>query len=467
MALGEARGRWVLAAAVLGSGVALLDTTVVNVALPTLGRDLGADFSDLQWVVNGYTLSLAALLLLGGSLGDRFGRRRVFLVGTVWFGVASLLCGVAPDVETLIAARVLQGVGGALLTPGSLALLQSSFRGVDRGKAIGAWSGLSGIAAAVGPFVGGLLVEVSWRLVFLVNLPLCAVVVVVSLRHVPESADPDAPRSLDVLGATVGALGLAALTYALVAAGEDGWSAGLAATLALGIGLLVAFVVVERRARVPMLPLGVFSSRQFTAANLVTFAVYAALGAVFFLLVVHLQVVAGFSPLASGVALLPITGLMLVLSARAGAVAARIGPRLPMTVGPLVCAVATVLLARIGPDAGYVTHVLPGVTLFGLGLATTVAPLTVTVLDAAPLRHAGVASGVNNAVARTASLLAVAVLPVLAGITGADYTDPGAFADGFRTAMWLAAGLLTAGGLVAASTISDAEVRARRRDAVP
>lgn len=467
MALGEARGRWVLAAAVLGSGVALLDTTVVNVALPTLGRDLDADFSGLQWVVNGYTLSLAALLLLGGALGDRYGRRRVFVVGTVWFGVASLLCGLAPNIEALIAARVLQGVGGALLTPGSLALLQSSFRTEDRGKAIGAWSGLGGVAAAIGPFVGGLLVEISWRLVFLVNLPLAAVVVAVSLRHVPESSDPDAPRSLDVLGAAVGALGLAALTYALVAAGEDGWSAGLAATLALGVALLASFVVVERRAQAPMLPLGVFSSRQFTAANLVTFAVYAALGAVFFLLVVHLQVVAEFSPLASGVALLPITGLMLVLSARAGAVAARIGPRLPMTVGPLLCAVATVLFARVGAGAGYVVDVLPAVTLFGLGLAATVAPLTVTVLDAAPLRHAGVASGVNNAVARTASLLAVAVLPVAAGITGADYTDAAAFADGFRTAMLLSAGLLAAGGVVAAVTIRDEEVRARRADPVP
>ena len=285
----------------------------------------------------------------------------------------------------------------------------------------------------------------------------------VSLRHVPESVDPDAPRSVDVLGAVVGALGLAAVTWSLVAAGEDGWSAGPVAAAVGGVALLAAFVVVERRARAPMLPLGIFASRQFTAANLVTLAVYAALGAVFFLLVVHLQVVAGFSPLASGVALLPITGLMLVLSSRAGAVSARIGPRLPMSLGPLLCAVATLLLARIGPDAGYLVDVLPGVVLFGLGLSATVAPLTVTVLDAAPLRHAGVASGVNNAVARTASLLAVAVLPVVAGLTGADHTDPGAFADGFRTAMLLSAGLLAAGALVAAVSISDEEVRAAAR----
>ena len=465
MRLDEARGRWVLAAAVLGSGVALLDSTVVNVALPTLGRDLDASFAGLQWTVNGYTLSLAALLLLGGSLGDRFGRRRLFVVGTVWFGVASLLCGLAPNVEALVAARVLQGIGGALLTPGSLAILQSSFAPADRGRAIGAWSGLGGIAAAIGPFVGGLLVEVSWRLVFLINLPLCAAVVVVSLRHVPESADPDAPRSLDVLGAVVGALGLAGVTYALIAAGERGWTPTEVLVAAGGVVLLGAFVAVEHRSRAPMLPLGIFSSRQFTATNLVTFAVYAALGAVFFLLVVHLQVVAGFSPLASGVALLPITVLMLVLSSRAGALAARIGPRLPMALGPLLCAGATVLLARVGPGAGYLLDVLPGVALFGLGLSATVAPLTVTVLDAAPLRHAGVASGVNNAVARTASLLAVAVLPVLAGITGADYTDPDAFRDGFRTAMLLSAGLLAAGGLLAALTISDAEVRAAHEQA--
>lgn len=459
--LDDARGRWVLAAAVLGSAVVFVDATVVNVALPALGRDLDAGFSGLQWTVNGYTLSLAALVLLGGSLGDRFGRRRLFVVGTVWFGLASVLCGLAPDVGTLVAARVLQGVGGALLTPGSLAVLQASFAPDDRGRAIGAWSGLGAVAAAVGPFLGGLLVEVSWRLVFLLNVPLCAVVVVVALRHVPESRDPEAARAVDVAGAALGALGLAAVTWTLIGLGDGTAPVRLAVGGAVGLLALVAFVVTERRVAQPMLPLGIFGSRQFSAVNGVTFAVYAALAAVFFLLVVHLQVVGGYSPLAAGVAGLPITVLMLLLSSRAGALSARTGPRRPMTVGPLLCAAGAVLLSRIGPDPDYPTAVLPGVVLFGLGLSATVAPLTVTVLAAVDDRHAGLASGVNNAVARTAGLLAVAVLPVLAGLTGADYDDPAQFEPGYRTAMLLAAGLLAVGGVLAALTVSDEEARPR------
>ena len=455
--MGTARGRWVLLAAVLGSGIALLDATVVNIALPTLGRELDADLADLQWTVNAYVLSLAALILLGGSLGDRFGRRRVFVIGTVWVGVASLLCGLAPDVEALIAARALQGVGAALLTPGSLSLLQASFVPGDRARAVGAWSGLGGIAAAVGPFVGGLLVEVSWRLVFLINLPLCVVVVVVALRHVPESADPDASPRVDVAGAVLGALGLAGVTYALVAAGERGASTGVLASGLAGVAGLIGFGLVERRSAHPMLPLGIFASRQFSAANAVTFAVYAALGGVFFLLVVHLQVVAGYSPLAAGTSLLPVTVLMLVLSARAGALAARTGPRLPMTVGPLLCAAGVLLMRRIDTGADYVVDVLPGVVVFGLGLSATVAPLTVTVLAAASERHAGLASGVNNAVARTAGLLAVAVLPLAAGLGGTD--DPVGFGRGFDRALLLSAGLLVVGAAVSAVAISDAGVR--------
>jgi len=447
----------VLLAAALGSGIALLDATVVNIALPTLSRELDADLTDLQWTVNAYVLSLAALILLGGSLGDRFGRRRVFVVGTVWFGVASLLCGLAPDVEALIAARALQGVGAALLTPGSLSLLQASFVPGDRARAVGAWSGLGGIAAAVGPFVGGLLVEVSWRLVFLINLPLCVVVVVVALRHVPESADPDASPRVDVAGAVLGALGLAGVTYALVAAGERGASTGVLASGLAGVAGLVGFGLVERRSAHPMLPLGIFASRQFSAVNAVTFAVYAALGGVFFLLVVHLQVVADYSPLAAGTSLLPVTVLMLVLSARSGALAARIGPRLPMTVGLLLCAAGVLLMRRIDTGADYVVDVLPAVAVFGLGLSATVAPLTVTVLAAASERHAGLASGVNNAVARTAGLLAVAVLPLAAGLGGTD--DPVGFGRGFDRALLLSAGLLVLGAAVSAVAISDAGVR--------
>ncbi|HWG94219.1 MAG TPA: MFS transporter [Mycobacteriales bacterium] len=460
--LGTSDGRWALAATVLGSGVVLLDTTVVNVALPTVGRDLGASFAELQWTVNGFALSLAALLLLGGSLGDRYGRRRVFVVGTVWFGVASVLCGLAPTVELLVAARVLQGVGGALLVPGSLAILQSSFDAQDRGRAIGVWSALGALAAALGPFLGGLLVEVSWRLVFLVNVPLCAVVVVVAVRRVPETRDPDSAPHLDVAGALLGAAGLAALTYGLVALGDDTAGGPLAAALVAGAALLAAFVVVEHRSPGPMVPLGLFSSRQFTATNVVTLLVYAALAAVLLLVVVHLQVVGGFSPLASGLALVPVTACMLLLSSRSGAVAARVGPRWPMTAGPLLCAAGTVLLARVPEGASYLVDVLPGVLLLGLGLATVVAPLTVTVLAAAPERHAGVASGVNNAVARTAGLLAVAVLPAVSGLTGADYQDPAQFAPGYRTALLLSAGLLAAGGLLSAVAVSDREVRARQ-----
>ncbi len=453
-----------LLAAVLGSGVALLDSTVVNVALPTLGRDLGANFADLQWTVNGYTLTLAALILLGGALGDRFGRRRIFVLGTVWFGVASLLCALAPNIEALVAARALQGVGGALLTPGSLALLSASFTGPDRSRAIGAWSGLGGIAAAVGPLLGGLLVEVSWRLVFLINLPLCAIVVAVALRHVPESNDPQASPHLDLLGALVGALGLAGVTYALVRSGEDGASAAVLTSGLGGVALLVAFVVVERRSRHPMLPVDIFAERQFSAANAVTFAVYAAIGSVLFLLVVHLQVVAGFPPLLAGLALLPITLLMLVLSSRSGALAARIGPRPQLTLGPLLCAGGVLLMRRIGADASYLFDVLPAVALFGLGLSTAVAPLTVTVLAAAPDRHAGLASGVNNAVARTAGLLAVAVLPVASGLSGADYQRAADFAVGFRTAMLIAAGLLITGSLLAALTIGRPDLAAQQED---
>ena len=459
--LDEARGRWVLLAAVLGSGMAMLDATVVTIALPVLGEDLGAGFAGLQWTVNGYTLSLASLILLGGSLGDRFGRRRVFVIGTVWFALASLLCAAAPTIELLVLARMLQGVGGALLTPGSLALLAASFRQQDRARAIGAWSGLGGVAGALGPFVGGTLVEVSWRLVFLINLPLAAVVVAVAVRHVPESSDELSDPHLDLAGAALGAVGLAGTTYALVAYGDQGGSVAVLGAGLAGLVGLVAFVVVEARSAHPMLPVAVFANRQFTAANLVTFAVYAALSGVFFLLVVHLQVVGGFSPLAAGAALLPVTVCMLLLSARSGALATRIGPRWPMTLGPLVCAVAVLMLRGVGPGASYATAVLPGAVVFGLGLSLTVAPLTATALSAAASRYAGVASGVNNAVARAAGLLAVAVLPVVAGISGDDYRDPVAFRQGFSTAMAVSAGLLVIGGLVALVTISDAGVRVR------
>jgi EmrB/QacA subfamily drug resistance transporter len=445
----------VLLATVMGSGIAMLDATVVNIALPALGKDLNAGFAGLQWTLNGYTLTLASLILLGGSLGDRFGRRRVFMVGTAWFAIASLLCAIAPNIGFLVAARALQGVGGALLTPGSLAIISSSFVREDRPRAIGAWSGLAGIAGAVGPFLGGYLVQgPGWRWIFLINLPLAAVVLTISQRHVPESLDPDASHHLDLLGAGLGAVGLGGVTYALIGAGT-GWSGIVIVFGVLGLLALVGFVLNERRSTHPMLPLGIFASRQFSAANAVTFAVYAALSAIFFLLVVELQVVAGMSPLLAGTALLPVTVLMLLLSSRGGQLGQRIGPRLPMTIGPLLASAGVLLTLRIGPHASYLIDVLPGVVLLGLGLCLTVAPLTTTVLAAVDSRHAGVASGVNNAVARAAGLLAVAVLPVAAGISNDDYRHPDAFDHGFQIAIVLCAGLLAAGGLIAAFTIRD------------
>jgi len=455
----------VLLAAVLGSALAFIDATVVNIALPRLGADLGADAAGLQWTVNGYTLSLASLILLGGSLSDRFGRRRIFVAGVSWFAGASLLCGLSPSIDTLIAARVTQGVGGALLTPGALAILETSFHPDDRARAIGAWSGLGGIAGAVGPFLGGWLVQIaSWRLVFLINVPLAAVVVAVALRHVPESRNPDAARRLDIAGAFAATAGLAGLTYAFTAWPNLGaTSATVLLALALGVAGMLGFVLVERRSRHPMLPLEVFGSRAFTAANLVTFAVYAALGGVFFLLVLDLQVVAGFEPLTAGTALLPVTVLMLLLSARAGALAEHLGPRMPLTIGPIVCAGGLLLLARVGSDASYLHAVLPGVVILGLGLALTVAPLTVTALGSVEERHAGIASGVNNAVARAAGLLAVAVLPLAAGLRAGTLTDPATLAPAYRTAMLLCAGLLLAAAATAFIAIPSRGRGAKRR----
>ncbi|MGA5699587.1 MFS transporter [Peterkaempfera bronchialis] len=453
--LGRADGRWVLGAAVIGSGMTLLDSTVVNVALPTLGADLHASLAGLQWTVNGYTLTLAALILLGGSLGDRFGRRRIFVVGTVWFAVASLLCGLAPSIGLLIAARALQGAGGALLTPGSLALIQASFAQRDRARAIGVWSGLGGIAGALGPLLGGWLVDaVNWRWVFFINVPLAAVVVAIGVTHVPESRDETATGGFDWLGALCAATGLAGVTYALIGAAEPGADpAVIAVTGAVGAAALAAFVLVELRSRHPMLPGSVFAERQFTAANAVTFAVYAALGGVFFFLVLDLQIQAGFSALKAGSSLLPITVIMLALSERAGRLAERIGPRIPMTVGPAVCAAGLLLMTRIGASAGYLSDVLPAVALFGLGLATTVAPLTATVLGSVAQRHAGIASGVNNAVARAAGLIAVAALPLVAGLSGRHYHDPVAFGRAFHSALLVCAGLLVAGAVLAWCTI--------------
>ena len=451
----DRQGRWVLLATVLGSGMAMLDATVVTIALPAVGRDLGSGLSGLQWTLNGYTLTLAAFILVGGSFGDLWGRRRMFVLGTTAFAVTSALCAAAPSIGVLVGARVVQGAAGALLTPGSLAIISSSFHRDDRAAAIGAWSGLSGVTTAVGPFVGGWLIEhASWRWIFLINLPLAAAVVAVALRHVPESRDPDAVRQVDVPGALTGVLWLAALTYALIRWGADGLQPSVVASLVAAVALLVAFVVVERRGRQPMMPLSIFASRRFTATNAVTLVVYAALSAVLFVLALELQLVCGFTPLAAGAAFLPVTLLMLVGSARVGRWSERVGPRPFMTLGPWVCAASMLLLARqVGPSADYVRDVLPPVVVFGVGLTLTVAPLTTTVLTSAPARHAGLASGVNNAVARTAGLLAVAVLPLAAGLGERTYRDPRAFDAGFDRAVVGCAVLLALGGLLSAVLI--------------
>jgi EmrB/QacA subfamily drug resistance transporter len=454
--MGTARGRWIVTTAVLGSGVAFLDGSVVNAALPAIAHDFDASLADLQWVLTGYLLALGSFLVIGGSLGDLFGRRKMFLVGLAGFGGASLLCGIAPSVVFLVAARVLQGAAGALLVPESLAIISSSFALEDRARAIGAWSGLAGVAMAFGPFLGGWLIDsVSWRLVFLINLPIIAITVPMALRHVPESRDLHADGTVDVRGGAVLALGLGGLVFALIEGPAGGWSPAEVVLAIAGAAALVLFVWLERRSRHPMVPLAIFRSRQFSGANAVTFVVYAALSGVMFLLVVHLQSDLGYDALTAGASLLPVTVIMLVFSPRAGALAQRIGPRLPMTIGPLVVAAGTALFARVEPGTTYWETTFPAAVVLGTGLALTVAPLTATVLAAVDDDHAGVASAVNNAVARVAGLLAIAVLPAAAGLAS---TGAGLDLDeGFGRAMLISAVLAAAGGVIAFFTIRRTE----------
>jgi EmrB/QacA subfamily drug resistance transporter len=455
LVLRSARGRWVLVATVLGSAIASIDATVVSVALPTIGRDFGTGFAALQWVVTAYSLALSGLLLIAGALGDKYGRKKVFLTGVVWFAAASILSAIAPSAAALIAFRGLQGVGAALLTPGSLAILQATFRADDRGRAIGAWAGFSGLGTAIGPFIGGWLVSVSsWRLIFLINLPIAAIVVAVAWRHVPESRDRRATAPIDVIGGTLATTGLLGLTFGLIEGPSGGWSsAPVLAALLVGIALLIGFVGWERRTATPMLPLGLFSSTQFSATNIVTFIVYGAIGGTLFLLPINLQNVSGYSPLKSGVALLPATVITLVLSSRSGLLAARIGPRLQMSVGPVLIGIGLALFILTRKSGNYPTEVLPGVLVFGLGLAVTVAPLTSTALASAPTKNADIASAVNNDVARAAGLIAVALLPAAGGIHGTDYRNSTLLSSGFHVASLIAAGLCLAAGVLAAFTI--------------
>lgn len=446
--MGSRQGRWVLLATIAGSSLAMLDGTVVNVALAEIGREFNAGFSALQWIVNGYTLTLASLILLGGVLGDLYGRRRVFVVGVVWFALASALCALAPNEQVLVTARALQGIGGALLTPGSLAIISASFDPHDRARAVGAWSGLGGVAGAVGPFLGGWLVEINWRWVFLINLPLAAVIVVIAVRHVPETRNEElglGARRVDLPGTLYVVAALTGLTYALTEAGRAGWHLVPALVGLAGLAAGVLFVRVERRTGHPLIRLDMFGDRIFAAANVVTVFVYAALTVYFFLIVLQLQVVSGWPPLAAGTSVLPVTACMLLLSARAGALAQRFGPRPLMTLGSLLAAAGFVLALRVGPDASFLADVLPSVLLLGLGLSCAVAPLTAAVLAAAPTHLAGAASGINNATARSAGLLAIAVIPAVAGLSGASSSDPGALSRGFAVAMTISAGLLVAG----------------------
>jgi EmrB/QacA subfamily drug resistance transporter len=420
--------------------MASLDATVVNVALPRIAHDLDTNVSGLQWVLTGYLLSLASLILLGGALGDRIGRRRVFVIGTVWFAAASALCGAAPNITVLVGARVLQGVGGALLTPGSLAIIQASFRDQDRAKAVGAWSGLIGVAGAIGPFIGGALVDgPGWRWAFLLNVPLAAVTIALTVRSVPESRDEHAQSHLDVTGVVYAVIGLAGATWALT---EQLLLPGVA-----GVAAIAAFLFHITHVRNPLVPPQLFRVRTFTVINLMTVQLYAAIGVAFFLVAYELQVAAKWSALASGTALLPTTLLMLALSARSGELGQRLGPRPQLVVGPVVAGVGLLLLARIGAHPSWFRDVLPGAVVFGLGLVTFVAPLTATVMSAADPDHVSVASGVNNAVARTASLGALAVVPVVSGLTGA--VGAGDITHAFRIALVIAAALTASAAPVA------------------
>ncbi len=403
---------WALFAAIAGSSMSFIDSSAVNVALPNLQRDLGASAAELQWVVEGYGLFLSALILIGGSLGDAFGRRRVYGFGIALFALASVVCGLAPNVAVLVAARCLQGVGGALATPGSLALITANYDGTARGRAIGTWSGFSAITSAIGPLIGGWLVQVgSWRWIFFINIPLAALTLAVLLR-VRESRDASASHHIDFPGASLATLGLGALVYGLIALqGAVADPKGLGA-VAAGTFALIAFVLVERRSRAPMMRLELFASRAFTVANLYTFLLYAALGGSLYFLPFELINVEGYSPAAAGAALLPFVAILFTLSRFSGGLSARMGPRLPLAVGGLLAACGFTLFAFAHPGAPYWRTYLPGAIVLGFGGAAFVAPLTTTVMEAVDVSHAGIASGINNAISRAAGLVAIAALGI-------------------------------------------------------
>jgi EmrB/QacA subfamily drug resistance transporter len=406
-------GPWILAATIIASAMAFIDSTVTNVALPQIQVRLGATALDAQWIVESYALFLSALILVGGSLGDHYGRRRIFSLGIIIFTLASVWCGLSTTPGMLIAARAVQGVGGALLVPGSLAIISASFDGEERGKAIGTWAGLSGVTTALGPILGGFLVEnVSWRAAFLINVPLAIVVLLISYRHVPESRDPEA-RKLDIPGAALATLGLGGVVYGLITSAEAGFAdLRVVISLVLGAGSLVAFVVWEKRTEEPMMPLSMFRSRNFSGANLLTLFLYAGLGGSLYFLPFLLIQVHGYSATAAGSSFLPFTIITFLMSRWAGGLITRFGARLPLTIGPLIAAAGFLLFALPGTEGSYWMTFFPAICVLGLGMSLVIAPLTTTALNAVPGKHSGLASGVNNAVSRTAGLLAIPVLGI-------------------------------------------------------
>jgi EmrB/QacA subfamily drug resistance transporter len=450
LTLAGSAGRWLLVATVLGSGMALLDTTMVIVALPAIGRTLGGGLSTQQWVLDAYLITLAGFVLLGGALGEVVGHGRVFLAGAVAFGVTSAVCGVAPTSAVLIVARLFQGAAASLLVPGALALVSTSFSGEERGRAIGAWSGISGLATVIGPLLGGLLVDhAGWRWVFLVNIPLAAAAVAAAIHHLPlrELRSTALGEHLDLGGALTAAAGLGLLVCGLIEARNLGTPL-TAGAVVLGLALLVAFAVIESRRERPLLPLSLFAIRGFAMANLTTLLVYGALSSALFLVVLELQQVTGYSALASGAAIFPITLLLFLLSPRLGGLVSRMGSRRLITLGPVVAALGLVLFLRVSASASYLTVVLPAAVVFGIGLALTAAPLTTTILGAVPSTRAGIASGVNNAVTRVAGLLAVAAVPLAAGLASAADGAGSGFTSGFHHAMLISAVLCLLGAVV-------------------
>jgi EmrB/QacA subfamily drug resistance transporter len=444
------RQRLTLVAAILGTGVATLDGTIVNVALPAIERDLGGGLVGQQWVSNAYLLALASLILIGGSLGDIYGERRVFALGVAGFGLFSVVCAVAPTIEVLIAARALQGVASALLTPSSLAIIVAAFSQQERGAAIGAWTAWGAIAGVVGPLAGGSIVDqVSWRWIFALNVPLVIVTLMLIFAAVPQTRRVEG-RRVDVVGAALCTLGLAGIVFALIEQPHFGWtSPAIVVPGAAGIVAFTSFLVYERHTEEPMLKLELFARRNFAVGNLETLTMYAGLAILFFFLVIFLQQVAGYTALRSGLATLPVTVVMFAVSRRFGALADRYGPRLFMGAGPLIAAAGILLLLRTGINTSYATDVLPAILVFSLGLSMTVAPLTAAVLADADETDAGIASGINNAVARVAGLVGVSVIGVVVAsrLPGDTFAPNAQSVRAFHEAVMICAALVAAGGV--------------------